>query len=205
MKEAQEHIIEVAYKLFFKYGISSVTMDHIAKECGMSKRTVYEYFKDKNTLISSIIIYGHQREAQKFSEILKETNNALISLLKLYERNRDFMINVNKTFFTDLKRLYPKIASQFKDIKKSHLCDLSNVLEIGQEQGLFRKELNTTIVATLLFQLMNIIGKLEDELGGKYTIADFHAVSIDCFLRGTLTEKGTEIYLQYKKENKNNF
>lgn len=202
MTEPKEHIIEIAYNLFFKYGISSVTMDYIAKECGISKRTLYEYFDDKTTLISSIIIYGHQKEARKFEEIINESGNALVSLLELYERNRQFVINVNKTFFTDLRRLYPKIAGEFATIRESYLSTLSKVLEIGQSQDLFRKEINTKIVANLLLSLMDTIRIVGEKLESTYPIADIYSISIDCFIRGILTTKGTEIYLQYLKRYK---
>ena len=205
MTKAKERIIEVAYGLFFKYGISSVTMDHIAKQCGMSKRTVYEYFADKNELISSIIIYGHRKESQKIREIMTDDSNALTILLCIYERNSEFIGNVNKTFFTDLKRLYPKIANEFVDIRKSHRQDLAKVLALGQEQGLIRSEIDAKILSLLLFKLMNAIGSMEDEISGEFTIADVHAIGIDCFLRGILTENGTKLYLEYKNENKNQF
>ena len=201
MTEAKERIIEIAYHLFFKYGISSVTMDYIAKECGMSKRTVYEYFADKNSLISSIIFYGHQKEAQKFKEIMNADSNALTILLCIYERNREFFENVNKTFFTDLKRLYPKIASEFVNIRKSHLEDLSKVLALGQSQTLIRNDIESKILATLFFNLMNAISNMEDIITTELTIANIHAIGIDCLLRGILTERGTKLYMEYRNKN----
>ena len=119
--DLKERILVTSYDLLTQYGISSVTMDFIAKECGISKRTLYEQFTDKNTLVVKAIKRCNEEQRKQFCKIVEEAPNRLIAILKMYSIIRDFIVNINPAFFFDMDRLYVEIANEYKELRYEHI------------------------------------------------------------------------------------
>src|ERR1035437_8261173 len=75
--ETKEHILKSAEELFFHYGVKSVTMDDIASHLGMSKKTIYNFFKDKDELLSEFAKTFVDRNSGAFEHVCKSANNAI--------------------------------------------------------------------------------------------------------------------------------
>jgi len=191
--EVRDRILEEATKQFFTYGIRNVTMDDIASLLAISKRTVYETFKDKTDLIRSCL--------KNIKEIQDKKNQSIIASLNVIEAIFTFMqqgikaINsINPVFFSDLKKLYPSIWGQ---VHSEHQADAYNLthrlLRKGINEGLFRKDINLTIVSKLFHEQMNLIADKKIFPLEEFSYTEvFKNLTIN-FLRGISTNKGIQI------------
>lgn len=139
--ELRERIIETAVKAFAAQGIKSITMDDIATSLGISKRTLYEVFPDKETLLEECILRGQKEGDEYLKNVLATSENVLEVLLKCYQRSIEKFHATNKKFFEDIKK-YPKA---YKLMTKRHDQDSEetvNFFKEGVKQGIFRDDVN---------------------------------------------------------------
>ena len=145
-QNVREHIIAQASDLFFHRGIKDVKMDDIAHEIGISKRTVYELFADKEELLHESLKYIHKNIHRIGRQKIRETsNNTLDVLLTLYYIYFEMLKKANKNFFLDLKR-YPKITEYQKTKEKRNSDKFKKWIQKGVKEGLFREDANSDII-----------------------------------------------------------
>ena len=95
-------------------GPQSVTMDMVARDCGISKRTLYETFPNKHNLISDVIKYNQQLYNVKFTQIFEQSANSFEALMGVYTIAREFIQRISPVFLADIKRLYPEVFDEYK-------------------------------------------------------------------------------------------
>lgn len=152
--EIRERIIEGAANLFKTYGIKTVTMDSLAAQLGISKRTIYEVFSDKDELLVKVLEWMAERQRVLVGRILDESENAIIAIFRLLETNRDHFQNMSPAFQADLKKYHYEVLVSKND--KGLMPDYRNniaVIERGIRENLFRKDINPDIVNRCLYSL----------------------------------------------------
>ena len=152
--EIRERIIEGAANLFKTYGIRTVTMDSLAAHLGISKRTIYEVFSDKDELLISVLQWMGEKQRDLVSRILDESENAIDAIFRLLETNRDHFQDMSPAFQADLKKYHYEMLIKKND--KGLMPDLRNnikVIERGINEKLFRKDINPDIVNRCLYSL----------------------------------------------------
>lgn len=192
--EIQERIINEAGALFAKYGIRSITMDALAGDMGISKRTIYENFKDKDMLLLSVITYYKEEQHRIAREIIDTSENVVVALFKLVNGMISVMKQVNPLLFQDMKKYHSHIFKQIQD--KGDIRDHSmtyNILKQGIEQKIFRTDLNVGIVNSTLHELFDLFGP-----DSKLTLEGYHRGElfnnvITPYLIGISTEKGKKL------------
>ena len=102
----RQRIIDEAAELFKIYGIRSVTMDSIANQLGISKRTIYEIFADKDELLEGVLMSMAEKQKELVTKILAESENAIAAIFKLLEINRDNFQTMSVAFQADLKKYH---------------------------------------------------------------------------------------------------
>lgn len=192
--EIRDKIIEEATVQFMEYGIRYVTMDSIASALGMSKRTVYEIFKDKTTLVHSCLEVVSEKHRKKNVEICQSANNVIEMIFLFMREGIKAMKDINPVFFRDMEKLYPKT---WKNIQESHEKEAINlteeILQNGIEQELFRPEINISIVARLFHKQMNLLADDKIFPRDEYNYIDVFQNLVTNFVRGISTKKGIEI------------
>lgn len=196
--DIRDRILEVSLELFILRGCKSVTMDDVASENGISKRTLYEFFKDKSTLLEEILNLHETNMKQMYEEVAKTSDNVLEQFFSLHDRQTEISINLRIVFFTELKKFYPEI---FDSMVKKMICTHDNVIKDGirrgQEQKVFRNNLDITIVSRVLAELGNIMQNQDlfplKQFERKLV---FREIFIN-YLRGIATIKGIEIIDNY--------
>jgi len=152
--ENRERIIEGAAELFKVYGIKSVTMDSLASQLGISKRTIYELFADKDELLEGVLKSMADRQKDVVKRILEESENAIVAIFKMLEISRDHFQNMSPAFHADLKKYHHDVL-----MKKTDQCempDYSNNIQVikrGISEKFFRKEINADLVNRCLYSL----------------------------------------------------
>ena len=152
--EIKERIIEGAAKLFKTYGIKSVTMDSLASHLGISKRTIYEVFSDKDELLMGVLAQMALKQKELVNRILDESENSIVAIFRLLEINRDHFQDMSPVFQADLKKYHHDVL-----MKKSDKCEMPDyrnnmeVIERGVRDNCFRKDINADLVNRCLFSL----------------------------------------------------
>jgi TetR/AcrR family transcriptional regulator, cholesterol catabolism regulator len=161
--EIRNRIIEGAAGLFRTYGIRSVTMDSLASQLGISKRTIYEVFSDKDEMVTGVLRWMAERQKELLEKILDESENSIVAIFRMLEINRDYFQGMSQAFQADLKKFHHEVL--MKKNNKSEMPDFRNnqqIIERGIKEKLFRKEINSDIVNRCLYSLGRSI--IDDEL-----------------------------------------
>ena len=124
----QEHILSEAGKLLSRIGPQSMTMDLVARTCGISKRTLYETFPDKRTLIKECIDDHHQRQNAEVRAIFESSPNCYDALFQVYRRVREYLRESSMNYIDEIRRLYPEIFAHQQEQEKQFVLGLSRVL-----------------------------------------------------------------------------
>ncbi|PLX18831.1 MAG: hypothetical protein C0599_11675 [Salinivirgaceae bacterium] len=203
MDKKLEEIIYKSAELFKQYGVRSVSMDDISREMGISKKTLYKHVKNKNELVEKILEFTFEREQQFFCDKAKPEVNAIDALLEV-----SIFISEQIKLFTpsvsfDLKKYYPEVfkAHMEKSQKYAYEAVYTNLVN-GINQGLYRKEINPEVVATLY------VNKIEDVHDQEfYTEKDFSFELIfetmfENHIRGIANEKGIAYFEKRRKDYK---
>ena len=116
--ELRERIIMTATEAFTLKGIKCITMDDIAAALGISKRTLYEVFADKESLLKECILQKQAERDKYLQEIYEQSNNVLEVILAVFQKSIEIFHQTNKRFFEDIKK-YPKVYAMMKDRSES--------------------------------------------------------------------------------------
>ena len=191
--ENRERIVEEAAGLFRTYGIKSVTMDSIATHLGISKRTIYEIFSDKDELLRSVLCWMAEQQKELLKRILKESENSIVAIFRLLEINRDQFQSMSPAFLADLRKYY---FDAMKDSKDCELPDYRNNLQIivnGIREGLFRNDINPDLANRCLYNLGKSIMDNEMYPFDQFSRRDVVNNIFINYLRGISTGKGLDL------------
>ena len=185
--ELKERIVTAAMKAFTKAGIKGVTMDDIASDLGISKRTLYETFKDKEALLIECV-KQQEKEKEAFGvKMVAESDNVLEVILKFYKVSIEIYQKIDKRFFEDIKK-YPKVNELIKESREKNKCNVIAFLKSGVDQGIFRGDVNFEIVDILVREQVEFM--LNAEIMGAYSFFEVYESIVITFLRGISTQKG---------------
>jgi AcrR family transcriptional regulator len=199
--DTRNKIIETAAEQFMRFGVRSVTMDDIARLAGMSKKTIYQEFSDKNQLVYETFSAALERDKCMMENFpLNEGTIEHLVGLSTYIRKR--FADINPLVLNELQRYFPQCWQLFEDFKHSHIFkEVVQVLEKGKKEGFFRPEINNEIIALLRLEQMMITFDPIKFPPSKYNMVDLQIEIFEHFLHGIFTEKGREAYLKQKNEN----
>jgi TetR/AcrR family transcriptional regulator, cholesterol catabolism regulator len=203
MNDKIEIILEQAGKLFMKYGIKSLTMDDIAREMGISKKTLYQFVADKSELVTKVMEEHFKRERCNVEELLQQSKNAIDELFQVMENVKYQIKEIHPSIHYDLQKYYPDGWKIFCDHRNSFVysCVKQNI-ERGIEQGLFRNDFNVDIVTRIYISRLDIVFNAELFPADKFIFTDVHKEMVFYHMRAILSPKGLK-YLEKKLETKN--
>ncbi len=191
-------ILNTASDLFLSLGFKSVTMDDLANEMGISKKTIYKYFSNKEDLVDATTTFVHAQISETICEITTQGLNAISENFAIKIAFKDIFKKAKTSPMFQLKKYYPKtykklIDNEFEIFKE---CIVSN-LEKGMNEGLYKKDLKKDIVLRFYFMLVfglhdNDIFNLED-----YDLNELDINALEYHTRAIATNKGI---LELEKE-----
>ena len=194
-------IIESALNLFMREGVKTVNMDDISSFMGISKKTLYQYVNNKADLVEKAFRLYQSRILGMISNIQEKNENAIDELFEIDEKLCLMLKNRPPRLINNLKKYYPNVWEILDEIKKKHLftCITEN-MDRGKEQGLYRNDVNSNIIAKLM---MNTVDALVDDATFPHTQYDFKSLLKEnriYHIRGIATDKGIK-YLEQKLKN----
>lgn len=199
---SKDKILQGARELFNRYGIRNITMDEIARHLGMSKKTIYQEFPDKDTLVHFLMLQDMEQRQRIFEKIHTESENVVDEIFTVMKVMTEIFSNCNPVFFYDLQKYFPKTWKLFSDFKfKFILHKVESSLEKGKKDGLVRADINTRILA--LLRLEEITMALSGQVfpPDKFNMLEVQLALTEHFLYGVCTLKGHKLVNKYKKIN----
>lgn len=192
---ALENILNGSENLFMKYGIKSITMDEIARELGISKKTLYQHVDNKADLVSKVIKSHFEGEKQFMTEIAEKSDNSVDEMIQIFRHVAQHLRRVSPTVVFDLQRYYPeawKVQTEFKN-QYIHNC-ISQNIERGIREGFYRKGVNIDIISKFYIHTIEVFTDPEIFPVGEYTFVEIYSQFIQYHLNGLLTDKGRVIF-----------
>ncbi|MEO7923394.1 MAG: TetR/AcrR family transcriptional regulator [Chitinophagaceae bacterium] len=199
--EPKERILVKAEELFMQYGIRSVSMDDIANNLGMSKKTLYQYFVDKDELVDAVVD-GHIKMIQ--TDCLgcrSEAINAIHEIIIMMERIMEEFSNMNPMLLHDMEKFHFKAYQRFRDHKDKFLLQIirENIVW-GIKDELYRADVNVDVLSKFRIESMMIPFNVSVFPPGKYNLATTSEMIIENFTYGLATIKGHKLIQKYNEQ-----
>lgn len=197
-----EKIKSEAASLFLRYGIKSITMDDIARSLGISKKTIYQSYKDKNEIVLMVARDFLENESLRISEIYKSKSNAIEKLSMFSSMMRETFTKINANVLFDLKKYYSDAWNYYLKFKQEVFYQsIIQLLEQGIEEGFFRKELNKEVIAKIRLEQVQWIFDEEIFPPDQFDFKEVQIQIFEHFIYGIVTPKGYELLEKYAKNN----
>ena len=154
--EQVRKVIDTAWNMFKRFGVRSVSMDDVAREMSISKKTLYRCFRDKNELIIKTLDHDLEQINIKVTEILKDEPNAIRQVVRIAQFVSQYIKDINPSMIYDLQKYHPEIHQHFVNYRQNTFVEkVKNNLTLGIEQGFYRADLNLECTANLYLCLMD--------------------------------------------------
>jgi TetR/AcrR family transcriptional regulator, cholesterol catabolism regulator len=196
----KDRIIKEAFNLFWRYGIKSVTMDDIARELGISKRTIYQHFPDKNAIVSMVIRNELNSQTCQVDEIEETISNPVDQMIQLSVHMRLMMANINPTLLFDLKKYHPEAWQLFTDYKHQYIIQsVRDNLGNGMKMGLYRSDIDIEVLSRLRIEQIEMAFDPTLFPFNQFDMIHVQIQFLNHFLRGILTQEGFNYYNSLEK------
>ncbi len=196
----RDKILKASKELFYKYGVKRMTMDDIAKHLAVSKKTLYQFFEDKEQIVnaqSELTILEHQKS---FEKIHQEAIDPIDEFFSVSKHMGIILSEINPIFFYDLQKFYPEVWKKFLDFKMECACGmLEKNLTEGIKSGLYRKEINVKILARYRMLQIDTVLNHETFPPQQFNIIEVNQMLLELFMHGITTIKGHKLINKYKE------
>lgn len=194
MNKEFEDVLKKVSALYRKYGIKSVTMDDVAHELGISKKTLYQFVSDKTELVQMVVEHAGQCN---FSAMIKKEGtelNAIEELIEVSQQVNSLMKDNSPAYEYDLKKYYPDIYQNLMAARRKLMYEsmLANIRK-GKKEGIYREELDEKIIAKLhLLRIENLQSTEIFDEEEMHSSKFFREVFV-YHIHGLATDKGLKI------------
>ncbi|TAE35259.1 MAG: TetR/AcrR family transcriptional regulator [Sphingobacteriales bacterium] len=199
MEKTEEYILAEAEKLFMQFGIKSVTMDDIAKQLSISKKTIYTFYKDKDDLVYRLIAKMLADDECQMAERTQNASNAIEEVFLCMDFLKTMLAGINPTLFYDLQKYHNNAHQLMINFHHTYVFNtVKKGLERGIAEGIFRPDLNTEILATLRVSQINWSFECSLVRNGSHSLYNVILEITIHFLFGVSTLSGHVLINKYK-------
>ncbi|MFZ0282680.1 MAG: TetR/AcrR family transcriptional regulator [Bacteroidales bacterium] len=196
----RQKIIEEAAVMFRTYGIRAITMDMLATHMGISKRTIYEVFHDKDEILHGVLEWMTSKQHDLMLKIFSESENVIVAIFKMLEVMGDHFQKMSPAFQLDMKRLHGDfVKSLHKQEELPYYADNSEILRRGIIEGIFRDDIDIGITNKCMLEMARMTNDQSvfppDDFPNKDVLRNFYIN----YLRGISTQKGLDLINYYEK------
>src|SRR5690606_33406339 len=203
-QDVKTKLLKGAEELFMRYGVRSITMDEIARHLSISKKTLYQYFADKDDIVASVTDTHLNRERHEYQNNISQAKNAVEELVNLSLCLKENLTGMNPSLLFDLQKYHHRawrIWTEFKNVYVRN--SMIDNLKRGMEEGLYRPEINPEILAVVRIESIQL--GFDEQLfpRDKYDLTTVQLNILEHFIHRLLSEKGKKLFLKYRKEKTN--
>ncbi len=201
MDDKRLEILERASTVYMRLGIKSVTMDDLARELGISKKTIYKYFDDKSDLVRSIVRLKTEMDQAICMNCITESGNAIDDLIQVSKLIAEHIGNVNPTVFHDVRKYHPDAWQLMESHRWGFVLNMIvGNIEKGKEENLFRDDVNAEVIGRVYVSSMDTLFNSDIFPWPKFTFQEVYSELIRYHINGLVNENGQK-YLQQKIDN----
>ena len=195
----KEEIITTSLQQFLKHGIRKMTIRKLAESMGISTKTVYKYFHDKEELLKHCLVRHYSELAKDFNITVPGDSSPLIPLFRLWYHAMELDFGVKHIFYHDLNYYYPRLQdSILQRFFKKKFSELDELVDSAIKQGYFRDDIVPKLILQVVSTLYSSITRTDQFKKYKLSPAGLMQNTIEAYLRGICTEKGlTELKRVY--------
>jgi TetR/AcrR family transcriptional regulator, cholesterol catabolism regulator len=198
--DVRTRILDKAHELFTTIGVRSVSMDDISAQLGMSKKTVYHYFADKEELVDAVVGSLLSTSQSKCITDKNLAENAIHEVFLAFEMIDDIFSNMNPSIVFDLQKYHPSIHKKVEQHKKVFLYDVVREnLERGIAEELYRPDINVDILSRFRIESVMLVFNSDIFPNNRTQFVNIHQEILENFLFGLATAKGQELIQNYKE------
>ncbi|MFT5913966.1 MAG: AcrR family transcriptional regulator [Bacteroidia bacterium] len=199
--QMREQILEKTAEMFERYGVRSVTMDDIANKIAISKKTIYQHFKDKKEIVKESVRFMMDKDHCKILFCQKEAKDEIHELVMISQMFREQVKNMNPSLLFDLKKYHSEGWNVYLEMKeKCYNASIKESLERGKKSGLFRKEIDADVIARV--RMVQVESGFDPDIfpSNEYDITEVQMQLFHHFLYGIVTKEGLELFEKYTQE-----
>lgn len=190
--DKRQEILNRSAEVFMKYGIKSVSMDELARELGMSKKTLYQHVKDKNDLVASIIKQRLDQDQDMCMSLIQESENAIGSLIKIITTIIETMSQIHPSVFYDLQKYHEDAWQHIENHEQEFVMQvLRRNVERGMNEGLYRNDIDPDLVAQLYVLVVDAV--IKREINSTLRFEKVFVEVLHFFITGMCSEAGKKI------------
>ena len=195
----QDRILNKARELMFQTGVKHVTMDDLATQLGISKKTIYQYFKDKDALVSSVVENDLAKHALICNQSMQIADNAVHEIFLLMTVLQELFSSMNPLTLFEIEKYYPLAFDKIKKHKDDFIFSMISAnLEKGIAEGLYRKDVDVTILSKYRLETSLIPFNIHVFHPSKFDMLKVNLQIIEHFVYGVATLEGHKLMDAYK-------
>ena len=200
-----ELILAKAKELFFSYGLKSISMDDLARQAGISKKTIYQFYADKNELVNKIVEDLMQCHYKLFKKCQGTAKDAVEEVLLQSDGPFDTWASVNQIFFFELQKSFPEAWAKLEQHKQKILLPgIVKNLQWGMEESLYREDMDVAFTADVRLQQLSIALQPSAFTDRRMNVSQLMNELTTFYLHGISTEKGKKLLAKYSKNRNEN-
>ncbi len=189
----KEKILASARGLFLARGYRATTMDEIARQAGMSKRTLYETFPSKHAVATEVVESELKVFSSRMRLIIKSTKEPLDKLLNLSRFFTQLPYpGITPVALIDLQRELPELWERVEQVEEKVLSEMSQVIDEGKQMGVFRSEADTAVTIAALTGALESTMSADFLLNTSLSLEDVYASIFELITRGICRDNGAK-------------
>jgi AcrR family transcriptional regulator len=195
----REKIIKTALQQFLTHGIREITMQKLVLPLGISTKTMYKYFSNKEELLEESLKVHYEAMDKRLLFILEGSPNAVVSLCSVFAKSMELDFGINHLFYHDLNYYYPELQDKVMKLYSHKAGEiLTGIIAKGIEEGDFLAYLNPLLVLKTIGVLYTSVTRNKVFENFNVPPAELIKHTVDIYLRGICTGKGLQIFDQHK-------
>ncbi|MBC8376849.1 MAG: TetR/AcrR family transcriptional regulator [FCB group bacterium] len=191
--KSEDLILEHGFELIHRDGIRSFTVENLAQDLGMSKKTIYKFFPSKEQLLEKMFEFASGQVVWHFQKIMEKEPTAIHQIIRILGLLSNTASKISIQRIGDIKIRYPKIWRRMEEFRLNRRDDFLAIFKLGQEQGLIRQELDVALTATMFMHILNSTFQPEFFIQNNLNPTQAFKAFREIFLRGMLTDEGVQI------------
>ena len=203
--DIKEKILQGASDLFHQYGIRSVSMDDLARSLSVSKKTIYQYYADKDEIVALATQLHIDETRTEYNSVFANSKDPVDELTQMSNCMRKHFKDLNPSLLYDIQKFYPKAWERFNRFKMDYIRNqIESNLNRGIELGYYRSEINVQVLAVLRMEEVQLGFDPTKYPRDQFDFRETQMQMLDHFINGIVTEEGRKLYNKYNQEQQQN-
>ena len=194
-------ILSASAELFSQYGFKTITMDDIARRAGISKKTLYQHFANKQEVVQESVIWYKNNTTESCFLVLKDSENAIEAMVKMLAFFDNMNKRINPMAMFEMQRFYPEAYKTFRDLlAERDVVMIRDTILQGIKEGFFREDIDADLLARYRLETSLLVLQPNLLVNDRNSLMSVALEIGEHFLYGIMTAKGEKLYQKYKQK-----